>query len=77
MNHIQLFETLPPGYRERAILRFKEKSSFYGRGNPTTLSSALGDGFSWTRTKEGYHFWSALQEWSVGIREIPTLPPIS
>lgn len=73
---IFFFEKLPPGYRERAILRFEESTNdSYGRGDVRGLPGALDYAFAWRETKEGFSFWHDLHAWT-RIPETYPLPPL-
>lgn len=73
---IEWFEELPPGYRERAIKRYKEKPMFRREPYSLSLSVALFNGFEWRKTKEGHNFWKKIYEHYINLsNEIPPLPP--
>jgi len=60
-------ETLPDGYRERAIKN-------YDRFPINSLSRAISETFLWRPTPEGYEFWDAVDSWAQGFGELPPLP---
>lgn len=69
----QWFESLPNGYRERALANTAPEAINI---NCTTLSAALPLAFHWKNTpkEEGFKFWKAIYDWSFGYGELPPLP---
>jgi hypothetical protein len=66
-------ETLPDGYRERALANLDNDSSLVTSGN---LSGALFNAFEWDETKEGDAFWDSVWAWASypETRQLPKLP---
>ena len=64
-------ETLPDGYRERALKNYDPKFS-----DDEGLAGAIAIAFIWDETPdcEGYEFWNAVYEWALGEGELPPLP---
>lgn len=65
-------ETLPIGYRQRAIKAMWGE----GRGGLTasTLEEAVYSLNNWDDTEEGHDFWAAVKQWATGRGDLPTLP---
>jgi hypothetical protein len=67
-------ETLPDGYRERALANLKKD------GPANSLYGALETGFQWIDTTEGFDFWCDLSVWARNKaqdhtpRYLPNLP---
>ena len=62
-------ETLPDGYRERALAQQVNYS------NAGSMAVALGLFATWaTQTKEGENFWNAVRVWSLQLGPLPPLP---
>ena len=61
-------ETLPSGYRERALGQIKHEI------DAGSLSDALLQFMIWKETKEGRPFWNAVDEWALGLCDLPPLP---
>ena len=62
-------ETLPDGYRERALGQMSRPNE-----NVTALRYAVANLIGWQRTKEGFDFWNAVCEYDEGKRGLPPLP---
>lgn len=70
--YFSIFDQLPPGYRERAKLRFEQDPRFHiGYPAPNCLYEAVNYGFSWAGTKEGGMWWMEIGDWKGG--ELPEL----
>lgn len=64
------FNSLPPGYRERAIQRATEQGfNFPDLTLPTALMLIDGN-----ETKEGEEFWDMMYTWSLNKKNLPDLP---
>jgi hypothetical protein len=61
-------ETLPDGYRQRAL----EQQS--NEVLATSLGYAIGSFASWKLTKEGAQFWGFVHDWACECRDLPPLP---
>lgn len=66
-------ETLPDGYRERALRNLKAYSVNALEGS---LYWALSGAFQWIRSPERYDFWRDVQLWTIGKGELPPLPEL-
>jgi hypothetical protein len=62
-------ETLPSGYRERALGQSKSRNI-----ECENLFTALREFCDWGKTKEGRLFWNELDEWACGRGDLPPLP---
>lgn len=73
MKPYKSFQQLPPGYRERAILRFEQDPVYHERyfERDPSLADALLSGFEWKKTKEGYDFWYDVKIWSEWPEKFP------
>lgn len=70
-------ETLPPGYRERALKNLAMRPSNewpYPDSRCDDLIHALRIGFRWADTPEGWRFWQQFRGYLQGIKELPELP---
>ena len=64
-------ETLPDGYRERAISQGDKNWLDDMCGN---LSDAIHDFQEWDTTEEGADFWKQMSQWSIACDGLPPLP---
>lgn len=71
----ELLETLPPGYRERALWNMEHVEPFHNNEPKATLYEALARGFVWEKTKEGYDFWRDVKQHYYTDFKTP-LPPL-
>ncbi len=62
-------ETLPDGYRERALANMGEGSGLRGSTEADDLGTAVAYAFNWTESPEGHDFWSRVSR-----GELPPLP---
>lgn len=69
-------ETLPDGYRERAIAAREGKACRAEMTMATYLREALVRGFWWDETDEGDRFWLEVCNWAVNPEkyQLPLLP---
>ena len=67
----QWLETLPDGYRERALANFGELDQ-----GADSLSDAVFDAFDWAGTPERSNFWNRVYCWALrpDTRTLPPLP---
>ena len=65
-------ETLPDGYRERALKNHDPKT--YDGTQINSLSDAIRRAFLWGGSPEGHGFWSDVWWWTLGLGELPKLP---
>lgn len=64
---------MPPGYRERALLRYGQSDYSSYHSQPENLHQALCRGFIWRDTHEGHDFWKEMSRWSLGTSPLPDL----
>jgi hypothetical protein len=62
-------ETLPDGYRERAL---GQHDGAYD--DASSLPDSLSMFADWGKTKEGTGFWNCIWEWSLERGDLPPLP---
>ncbi len=55
-------ETLPDGYRERALANMGEGSGLRGSTEADDLGTAVAYAFNWTESPEGYAFWHTIRK---------------
>lgn len=64
--------TLPPGYRERALQNFADYPIYT---DPVKNLGKAITCFSWTNSPEGFKFWLRVSLWAT-IPQFYTLPPL-
>ena len=73
-------DTLPTGYRERALRNHKNSPLRTAGFKSNSQSSALCDAFHWRRSPEGYTFWDrvhshfSMREYGAKPEPLPELP---
>lgn len=71
----QHLETLPPGYRERALANHNLHPAPSADEAVETVSTALLRGFVWSRSSEGLEFWGRVHA-HVCVPEGNEMPPL-
>jgi hypothetical protein len=69
----QWLETLPDGYRERALANCERGNADYCAAS---LSSAIRSSFDWQESQEKHDFWKSISDWAINPNKnpLPLLP---